>query len=195
MAVAVTPQSMAEKSGVLVHAVAENQDIGQVDHIAFGDLDSGAKTLTQLEALKMTSCDAGEVALPMIPTHFAIAERLVNSHIYQQANNKAVNNVTGLKGKLYNILKEAMKTLFTEDDLFVAQNRQIVDNIQTDLLRYPILEASKRNISEIVRAHRRVGLNQTTKDIIELYESSQMFDTSSSELTNLILVASMGLKK
>jgi hypothetical protein len=88
-----------------------------------------------------------------------------------------------------------MKTLFTEDDLFVAQNRQIVDNIQTDLLRYPILEASKRNISEIVRAHRRVGLNQTTKDIIELYESSQMFDTSSSELTNLILVASMGLKK
>jgi superfamily II DNA or RNA helicase len=195
MAVAVTSQSMAEKSGVLVHAVAENQDIGQVDHIAFGDLDSGAKTLTQLEALKMTSCDAGEVALPMIPTHFAIAERLVNSHIYQQANNKAVNNVTGLKGKLYNILKEAMKTLFTEDDLFVAQNRQIVDNIQTDLLRYPILEASKRNISEIVRAHRRVGLNQTTKDIIELYESSQMFDTSSSELTNLILVASMGLKK
>jgi len=180
--------------GVLVHAVAENQEIGHVDHIAFADVDFNTKTMTQLEALKMSACAADVRALPMIPSHFQIVEHLVNNHIYDQANNKAINQVSGLKGKLYNFLKEALTKVYKEDDLFVSADRQVIDTIMTDILRFPLQESSKRSIGELLRASKRLGIEPVARELIEIYKANMLFDTSSSELVTLTLIASLGVK-
>ncbi len=188
------PIEVGGSVGVLVHAVAENQETGHVDHIAFGDLDLNSRTLTQLEALKLSACAVEVSAPPMIPTHFQIVEHLVNNHIYDQANNKAVNQVSGLKGKLYNLIREATDNDIARDDLFGQNLRKTLNEIRTDILRYPISENSKRALSEILRSSKRMGLEPTLSQVVELYENKQLFEISESQLATLTLVASLGMK-
>ncbi len=180
-------------TGVIAHAVADTEELGRIDHIAFSDLDKKTKTLTQLEGLKLTGCLAGTEPVEMIPTQYELIQNLVNNHIYDQANNRAIHQMTGLKGRIYNLLRDAADGA-SRDGLFSTINLSTLDEIQTDLLRYQILESSKKTLTEIMRAYKRNGLEITLGEIINLFEEKQLFDTSATELTEITLVASMGLK-
>jgi hypothetical protein len=61
-------------------------------------------------------------------------------------------------------------------------------------LQHPIVESSKSKIAELLRFKKRLGEKQVLLDLVEMFKAGRLFDSSTSEISNLTVMLSMGFR-
>jgi hypothetical protein len=64
----------------------------------------------------------------------------------------------------------------------------------SEALQHPIVESSKSKIAELLRFKKRLGEKQVLQTLVEMYEVGKVFDSSTSEISNLTVMLSMGYR-
>jgi hypothetical protein len=173
----------------LVHCKITQDDQVPIDLLASIDQGGQTTTLTQLEALKLTASEAGEVAATEVDGHLDHVAVIVREAIAPQAAQTKVILNHGIRKNLYVLLTEFMDSPDLDQDV-----RASINLLTQELLKFPIYRQAEDKAREIYRARHRQGSEFAVNSIIELYENGELLDKLGSASSELEVVLSFGFK-
>lgn len=174
----------------LAHAKVIQSEQAPVDLIAAMGADGKIRTLTQLEALKITSAPAEEVAAEPIENHFDNVHEIVKMGIAPQAKQTKVLLNHGIRKNLYNFLTE-----YPEQNQLDEETKADASSLSTALLMHPLFKAAEDRVREIYRARFRQGEKFAFQSILEMYRNGELLDNLGSMPSELEIVLSLGIRK
>lgn len=181
-------------AGVLTHAKASHINQGELDYLAWVGSNGTVRALTQLEAMRATVAKSETLPLQMIDDHFKSVSRALDEIILPQARVKHTIANYGIRRQLYELLTKGRDEHYSQDDLFEANTHQTIEVMCSEALQHPIVESSKSKIAELLRFKKRLGEKQVLQTLVEMYEAGKVFDSSTSEISNLTVMLSMGYR-
>ena len=180
--------------GVLTHAKAVHINQGELDYLAWVGSNGSVRALTQLEAMRDTLATPGTLPLQMLEDHFKAVSKGLEEVILPQAKVKHTIANYGIRRQLYELLTKGRDEHFSQDDLFEADTHQTIEEMCSEALQHPIVESSKSKIAELLRFKKRLGEKQVLLDLVEMFKAGRLFDSSTSEISNLTVMLSMGFR-
>lgn len=189
MGVYTTKYLDASNTVSLVHCKITQDDQVPIDLLASIDQGGQTTTLTQLEALKLTASEAGEVAATEVDGHLDHVAVIVREAIAPQAAQTKVILNHGIRKNLYVLLTEFMDSPDLDQDV-----RASINLLTQELLKFPIYRQAEDKAREIYRARHRQGSEFAVNSIIELYENGELLDKLGSASSELEVVLSFGFK-
>jgi superfamily II DNA or RNA helicase len=180
--------------GVLTHAKATHINQGVLDYLAWVAASGQVRALTQLEALRATEAVAGILPLPVLDDHFDFVSKAMDQVIIPQARVKHTIANYGIRRQLYELLTKGRDEHFSPNDLFEADLHQRIEEMCSEALQHPIVESSKGKIAELLRFKKRLGEKQVLMTLVEMSKEGKVFDASTSEITQLNVMLSMGFR-
>jgi len=120
--------------------------------------------------------------------------KAVEDVIIPQAKVKHTIANYGVRRQLYELLTKGRDEHFSQDDLFEADTHQTIEEMCSEALQHPIVESSKSKIAELLRFKKRLGEKQVLLDLVEMFKAGRLFDSSTSEISNLTVMLSMGFR-
>jgi superfamily II DNA or RNA helicase len=184
----------ARGAGVLTHAKALHINQGELDYLAWVGANGSVRALTQLEAMRATVAKPETLPLQMIDDHFKSVSKALDEIILPQARVKHTIANYGIRRQLYELLTKGRDEHYSQDDLFEANTHQTIEVMCSEALQHPIVESSKSKIAELLRFKKRLGEKQVLQTLVEMYEVGKVFDSSTSEISNLTVMLSMGYR-
>jgi superfamily II DNA or RNA helicase len=180
--------------GVLTHAKAVHINQGELDYLAWVGSNGSVRALTQLEAMRATAATPGTLPLQMLDNHFSSVSKALEEIIIPQARVKHTIANYGIRRQLYELLTKGRDEHFSQDDLFEANTHQTIEAMCSEALQHPIVESSKSKIAELLRFKKRLGEKQVLIALVEMFDDGKLFDSSTSEISNLTVMLSMGYR-
>jgi hypothetical protein len=185
--VSTTKYGIQGKTVALVHTKVTQNDNPPVDLLASIDIKGSTKTMTQLEALKLTASEPGEASAPETTGHLENVERMVKEAIAPQASQTKVLLNHGIRRNIYNLLTD-----FSDSEDAPCDLASEVERIATDLLAYPIFRSAEDKSREIYRARNKNGVRETVEAIVELHRNGELLDPLGNEPIDLEVLLSVG---
>jgi hypothetical protein len=175
------------KGQILVYSQAIKGE-GQIfDLFVVQGIDGDHRTLTQLEAIKMTSSLEQE-SQPELDDHLLRAEHLVQEVLYPQAQQKAVFLNLGLRKRVIEFIGEAIDSLEMDDEIRLKANK-----LHSATFEYALLDSTKSFTTGVLNRSKRAGsLRSLLLEILELNDRGLLLDTANNGLKEFETILSYG---
>ena len=172
---------------MVVHSKVLSKEEAPVDLIvARVATDEKYRTLTQMEALKLTASAPGEEAGDKSSFQTGLIQEVVTNAIAPQAKNTRIVLNHGLKRNMYELLVSVRDQLPQQDEL-----RGPLEQLADKLHSFTLFDDVKTQVSELYRTRRRTSNLEVAVKLIELYDTGLMLDESDSTLEEIQIVSSM----
>ena len=171
----------------LVHAKVIQSESAPIDLLAATNRTGHMRTLSQLEALKITASQPGEESAEELENHFDQVGRLLREVIAPQASQTKLLLNHGIRRNIYTLLTENLELGVIPFDLTRDANI-----IATEILAYPIFRSAEDKSREIFRARHKTGQVEAVRAIIELYRSGELLDQLGADTAELEVILSFG---
>jgi hypothetical protein len=171
---------------LVVYAKALGADGTQIDFLASANHDGEARLITPLESLQRTACGSDVDPVLLSDGHRDKVLHAVRSVVVDQAKKPLILAHFGLRKRLYDFLTEVRDDAQNDSD-----QRVLIDEITSTLMRFPLFNAAQDNIREALRLRHRRGNHYSLGVISELYRENELIDTTERQQTELELTLSM----
>jgi hypothetical protein len=171
----------------LVHTKIIQKDSTPVDLLARLNVDDSITTITQLEALKITASEPGEIALEANLNHLNNVRRIVAESITPQATQTRVIFNHGIRHSIYSFL-----TGFVETTDVDAITRSQIDDLLKSLAKAPLYMDSEASAREALRARHKKGDLFSAEALLALFINGELLDLSTIESPELEVTLSFG---
>jgi hypothetical protein len=178
----------AHAVGVIAYAQATKGEEQIFDLFAVKDDGFEPRTLTQMEALKLTA-NTQDVSSADQENHHGIVGSIVKSTLYPQAAQKPLRINVGTRKKLLNFFEEAIGVLALDDPIRLDANL-----LHTKALDHALL-TSGVNLANQVLARLARGFTESRDallEIIQAHRDSLLLDTENQGLKKFELMLSLG---
>jgi hypothetical protein len=145
------------------------------------------RTLTQLEAIKMTSSLEQE-SRPELEDHLLRVEKVVREVLYPQAQQKPVFLNLGLRKKLINFIGNSIDVLTLDDEI-----RTDVNMLHVATFEYALLDSSRAFVNEVLNRSTKGDASRSLLiEILEQNKKGLLLDTANSGLKEFETILSYG---
>lgn len=173
----------------LVHAKVLQQEHSPIDLFALRHSDGTSSTCTPLDALKITASESSELPAPEISGHLGEVEDLLKNVIAPQVGKNKVLLNHGIRKQIY--------TLLTESDALndvSSDHKGVIEQVATDILKYPMFRSAEEQAREIYRGRRKNGEIEAIYSICELHSNGELLDQLGSDDLEIETVLSFGFR-
>lgn len=187
--VSTTKHATVSDYTTLVHAKIIQQGSAPVDLIAVRLTSGQTSTFTQLEALKLTASIPEEPAALEHPEHLSFTADLLKTVIAPQAGKNRVLLNHGVRKQIYRLLTDS------EDYGLLTEGERVeIDQLATDILKFPIYRSAEDQARDIYRARRKTGDLLAMRAIRDLQANGELLDQLGGEQMELETVLSFGFR-
>ena len=171
---------------LVVYAKALGSDETQIDFLASSNTQGEARLITPLEALQRTACGSDAETILLSDDHRDNVMHAVRSVVVDQAKKPLILAHFGLRKRLYDFLVEVRDDVQTDND-----QRALIEEITSTLMRFPLFNAAQDNIREALRLRHKRGNPYSLEVISGLYRENELIDTTERQQTELEVTLSM----
>lgn len=188
--VSTTRLSADGEEATLVHTKVTQHESSPIDLIAIKYKSGLMSTLSQLEALKLTASQAGDLPQKQGELHLDDVVELVRKVIAPQASQTKLLLNHGIRRSLYALLSASI-----ENGILPAEIARDADLIATNILTFPIFGSVEDKLRDLHRARNKIGIGEVVRAIVELQRNGELFDQLGPRSLDLEVVLSFGLSK
>jgi len=172
---------------ILVYTQATKGEEQIFDLFAVQGIDREYRSLTQLEALKMTASLEAE-SLPELEDHLLRVEHLVKHGLYPQAKHKPMFLNMGLRKRIIEFIGDAIANLPLDDEIRIKANK-----LHAKTFDHALLDASKSFVNELLSRSKRVDSTRSLLlEILDQNDRGSLLDTANNGLREFETILSYG---
>lgn len=178
----------AHEAGVIAYAQATKGEDQIFDLFAIRTSESKVRTLTQMEALRLTENEQQALAEDLIDHHDQVGE-IVKGTLYPQAAQKPLRINVGPRKKLLNFFDSSISELALDDDIKLEANL-----LHSKAVDHALLKTGETLVNQILLRVSK-GFVLPRDALIELIESDKLgvlMDTENQGLRKFELMVSLG---
>ncbi len=176
---------------VLAHAIAERSEGSLIDYFALQNSDGSIRSLTPLEALRLTSTAPGEHPGALLEDHLEKVEALLANRFTPLAKADQAQGFTGLRGQLKKFLELACEKLAPASTGYLRAERLEAKLDQRGIKR--LLQSEIRE--QIRRSKKTLDFESAVDWLWDLDLDDNLFTSAPVELTSLKISTSFGWNK
>ncbi len=176
------------KNGVMAYAQATKGEEHIFDLLAIHQQGKLVRTLTQMEALKLTENKQLQSS-PDLDDHHDLVANLVKHTLYPQAAQKPLRLISGVRRKLTEFFERSIGELELDDEIRIMANET-----HAAALDHALLESgtvfSKQVLNKVARGV--VSSREGLVELVALHADGKLLDTDNQGLRKFELMLSMG---
>lgn len=183
------PTLQAHESGVIAYAQATKGEDQIFDLFAVRASNSAIRTLTQMEALRLTENDQS-ASEEDLPNHHELVGEIVQTTIYHQAAQKPLRIFVGPRKKLLNFFELTIHELALDDEIRLDANQ-----LHANTLDHALLDSGVALVNQILTRQSR-GFTSPREALAELIHQEKLgflLDTENQGLRKFELMLSLAI--
>ena len=180
--------SPAHETGVIAYAQATKGEDQIFDFFAIRSPHGKSRTLTQMEALRLTENDQGS-SVEDIPDHHKLVGEIVKTALYPQAAQKPLRVHMGPRKKLLNFFDSSIPELDLDDEIRLEANL-----LHSKAVDHALLKTGETVVNQLLarKAKGFITAREALRELIQNDKSGVLLDTENQGLRKFELMLSLG---
>ena len=158
-----------------------------------GDQANSPHSISPIEALRNSECDAGTVAGQELPNHHELVEIAFKEGVVKQLDQAVVLANSGIRKRLYRFLSD-----FRDDHKVTLYNLTGVEQVMDQLVKAPIQKSCEKSLVDLLRhANKSNDYVHVVNRILEMFHAGELLDLDieKESVPHLVLSIAIGAKE